>query len=205
MGKFEKTKWCLLGCLIILLVFVAGSVFIPNSFINTLKWVASNDIAYKLRTFSPKEVPKEDTLIEMVVERVAVSAISYQPVIILKEKDGEFYLPIWVGLTEADAISVILEGIEMPRPLTPDLLLSIVDRMGASIDYIVIKDIQNETFYASIIVNTNWVQEEIDSRPSDAIAVALRVKAPIYVARGVLEKAGVVPEQEAGEYISTHV
>lgn len=200
MGRLSKAKWCLLGCLIVVLVLIAGSVFIPGRLTGAVNWVANNDFAGKLRGLPEREVAREDTLIEMVVERVGVMEIDYQPVIILKEKGGELYLPIWIGPLEANAISVVLEGIEMPRPLTPDLLCSILDRMGVSVDYIVINDLKNHTYYANISANANWVQMEIDARPSDAIAIALRVRAPIYVEKSVLDKAGIQPEQETDKY-----
>ena len=200
MGRLSKAKWCLLGCLIVVLVLIAGSVFIPGRLTGAVNWVANNDFAGKLRGLPEREVAREDTLIEMVVERVGVMETGYQPVILLKEKGGELYLPIWIGPLEANAISVVLEGIEMPRPLTPDLLCSILDRMGVSVDYIVVNDLKNNTFYANISANANWVQMEIDARPSDAIAIALRVRAPIYVEKSVLDKAGIQPEQETDKY-----
>ena len=200
MGRLSKVKWCLSGCLIVVLVLIAGSVFMPGRLTGAVKWVANNDFTGKLRGLPEREVAQEDTLIEMVVERVGVTEIDYQPVIILKEKGGEVYLPIWVGPLEANAISVVLEGIEVPRPLTPDLLCSILDRMGANVDYIVINDLKNNIFYANISANANWAQMEIDARPSDAIAIALRVGAPIYVEKSVLDKAGIQPEQETDKY-----
>jgi bifunctional DNase/RNase len=196
MGRLSKAKWCLLGCLIVVIVLVAGAVFVPNTLTNAVRWVANNDFAYQLRALSEQKAEQEPRLIEMVVETIGVSKIDYQPVVILKEKDGELYLPIWIGLAEANAISVILEGVEVPRPLTPDLLCSIIDRTGASVDYIVINDLQNHTFYANIVINVNRMQIEIDSRPSDAIAIALRVRAPIYVEKAVLDKAGIQPDDE---------
>ncbi len=91
----------------------------------------------------------------------------------------------------------------MPRPLTPDLLCSIIDRTGASVDYIVINDLQNQTFYANIALHYNWKRMEIDARPSDAIALALRTRVPIYATKEVLEKAGIPAEHEADKYITT--
>jgi len=135
-----------------------------------------------------------------VVETVEVSKDDYLSVVILKEKRGELYLPIWIGPAEANAMLVILEGAEVPRPLTHDLLCSIIVRMGASVDYIVINDLQNFTFFANIIINAGWTQMRIDARPSDAIAVALRVRAPIYVKKAVLDKAGVQPAQERDKH-----
>jgi len=205
MGRLNKAKWCLFGCLIIVLVLVAGSIFVPNRLTNAVKWVANSDFANQLRALAEQEEAQEDGLIEMVVETIGISKIDYQPVVILKEKDGNLYLPIWIGLPEANAISVILEKAEVPRPLTPDLLCSILDRLGASVDYIVINDLQNDTFYADIAVHANWMQMEIDARPSDAIAIALRVGAPIYVTKAVLEKAGILPDHETDKYTTLHV
>ncbi len=200
MGRLSKVKWCLLGCLIVVLGLVAGSVFAPDRLGSAVRWIAGSDVACRLRALPEQEADQEYTLIEMVVETIGVREIDYQPVVILKEKYGELYLPIWIGLAEANAISVILEGVEVPRPLTPDLLCSIIDRMGASVDYIVINDLQNHTFYASIALDANGVQMEIDARPSDAIAIALRVRAPIYVEKAVLDKAGIQPGYETDEY-----
>lgn len=201
MGRLGKWKWCLLGCLIAAVALLAVSVFVPGRLTNAVRWVADSDFAGKLRAFSEQEVEHKDTLVEMVVETVVLSKIDYQPMVILKERGGERYLPIVIGPAEANAISVVLEGIEMPRPLTPDLLRSIIDRIGVSVDYIVINDIQNNTFYANIILNANWTKIEIDARPSDAIAVALRVRAPIYVEESVLDKMGIQPEHDKDEHI----
>lgn len=205
MGRLSKVKWCLLGCLIVVFVLVVGSVFVPNELTNVVKGVANNDFASKLRALPKQKADREHTLIEMVVETVGVSKIDYQPVVILKEKGGELYLPIWIGFLEAKAISVILEGAEIRRPLTPDLLCSIIDRMGASVDYIAVNDLQNNTFYATVTLNVNRIQMEIDARPSDAIAIALRVGAPIYVEPAVLDKAGIQPSDETGKYTIMHV
>ena len=205
MGRLNKAKWCLLGCLIVVLVLVVGSVFVPSRLTNAVRWVANNDLACKLRAQPKQEVDREHGLIEMVVETIGVSKIDYQPVVILKEKGGELYLPIWIGLAEANSISVILEGVEVSRPLTPDLLCSILNRVGASVDYIVINDLQNHTFYANIILNANRTQMEIDARPSDAIAIALRAGAPVYVEKAVLDKAGIQLDHETDKYTIMHI
>ena len=107
MGKLSKAKWCLLGCLAVVLVFVASSVFIPGSLTNAVKWLADNGFTDRLSGPSGREAAQEDTLIEMVVERIAVSTADYQPVVLLKEKGGELYLPIWIGPLEANAIAVV--------------------------------------------------------------------------------------------------
>ncbi|MBA7687806.1 hypothetical protein ES703_96279 [subsurface metagenome] len=200
MGRLSKTKWCLLGCLIIILAFAAASIFIPHGLTGAVGWVAQKDFAGELRGLVSKGETGPDGLVEMIVEGVVVSEIDYQPVVVLRQKDEELYLPIWIGLAEANAIVVTLEEVKLPRPLTPDLLCYIVDKMGASIDYIVIKDIKDNTFYANIILRDDWRQQEIDARPSDAIAIALRVQSPIYVTRAVLDKAGVSLYEKSEKY-----
>ena len=194
-------KWCLLGCLIGALVLVGVSVFIPGEVTDAVKWVANNNFASRVRALTEREAVREPTLVEMVVETISMSKVDYAPVVVLKEKAGERYLPIWIGLAEANAISVILEGVSVERPLTSDLLCSVVDGLGASIDYIVINDLRDNTYYASLILNVDWMQVEVDSRPSDAIAIAVRVRAPIYVEEAVLDKAGIQFDHEIDQHI----
>ena len=205
MGRLSKAKWCLLGCLIVFTVLVVGSVFVPDRLANAVKRVANNDFAGKLRALPKQEGYRGDSRVEMVVETVGVSKVGYQPVVILREKGGDRRLPIWIGLLEANAISVTLEQVAVPRPLTPDLLCTTINRIGASVDYIVINDLQDHTFYASITLKANWTQLGIDARPSDAIAVALRTGAPIYVEKAVLDKAGIKPEDKTPEDTGTRV
>ena len=140
-------------------------------------------------------------MIEMTVDSIRVSMLNYQRVVILKEKDMEYYLPIWIGPAEADAIAVRLQGVSVPRPLTHDLLNSIVDTLGASVNSIIVSDLKNDTFLAKIILNVDGKQMEVDSRPSDAIALAVRVEAPIYVEEVVMDKAGILLDKETGKPI----
>jgi bifunctional DNase/RNase len=138
-------------------------------------------------------------VIEMVIESIRVSLMNYQRVVILKEKESDRYLPIWIGPAEADAIAVRLQDVAVSRPLTHDLLRSIIDALGANVQYIVVNDLANDTFYARIIMNVDGRTLEIDSRPSDAIALAVRVQVPIFADEAVLDKAGVRLDQETGE------
>ncbi len=137
-------------------------------------------------------------MIEMTIESIRVSLMNYQRVVILKEKDADRYLPIWIGPAEADAIAVRLQDVAVARPLTHDLLRSVMETLGAKINYILVNDLSNDTFFAKIILNTSENTLEIDSRPSDAIALAVRVQVPIFADEAVLEKAGVKLEA-AGE------
>ncbi|HEY51310.1 MAG TPA: bifunctional nuclease family protein [Dehalococcoidia bacterium] len=140
-------------------------------------------------------------MIEMSIDSIRVSLMNYQRVVILKEKVAKRYLPIWIGPAEADAIAVKLQGVTVPRPLTHDLLSSVIDSLGAAIDSIIVSDLKSDTFYAKIILNVDGEQMEIDSRPSDALALAVRTDAPIFAEEAVLDKAGILLDEETGKPI----
>lgn len=135
-------------------------------------------------------------MIELTIEGIRVSLQNYQRVVILKEKDSERYLPIWIGPAEADAIAVRLQDVSVARPLTHDLLRDVLEKMGAQVESVVVNDLENDTFYARIIVTLNGERMDIDSRPSDAIALAVRAHVPIYAEDAVMEKAGVLLDQD---------
>ena len=138
-------------------------------------------------------------MIEMTIDSIRVSLMNYQRVVILKEKMSERYLPIWIGPAEADAIAVKLQGVAVPRPLTHDLLRTVIDALGATVNSIIVCDLKNDTFFAKVILNVDGGQLEIDSRLSDALALAVRVEVPIYAEETVLDKAGVVLDKETGK------
>jgi uncharacterized protein len=133
-------------------------------------------------------------LIEMTVDSIRVHMPTGQHVVILKEKTAERYLPIWIGINEANAIALKITGMTPERPITHDLLANILGAVDINVDRIVVTSLANEVFYARILAHVDGRQMEIDSRPSDAIAVAVRVGAGIFVATDVLERAGVLPE-----------
>jgi bifunctional DNase/RNase len=122
--------------------------------------------------------------------------MNYQRVVILKEKEADRYLPIWIGPAEADAITVRLQDVAVARPLTHDLLRDVMEKLGAQVEYVVVNDLADDTFYARILVAVNGERMEIDSRPSDAIALAVRVQVPIFAEDAVLDKAGVALDKE---------
>ncbi len=140
-------------------------------------------------------------MIEMTIDSIRVSLMNYQRVVILKEKVAGRYLPIWIGPAEADAIAIKLQGGVVPRPLTHDLLRTVIDTLGATINSIIVNDLKNDTFYAKIILNVDGRQMEVDSRPSDALALAVRAEVPIYVDETVLDRAGILLDQETGKPI----
>jgi len=127
--------------------------------------------------------------------------MNYQRVVILKQKESDRYLPIWIGPAEADAIAVKLQDISVPRPLTHDLIQTIIGNLGAKITHIWVNDLKSDTFFAKICVAVNGKKMEIDSRPSDAIALAVRAQVPIYAEDTVLEQAGVQLDAETGKPI----
>ena len=138
-------------------------------------------------------------MLEMTIDSIRVSPMNYQRVVILKEKESERYLPIWIGPAEADAIAVKLQDLSVPRPLTHDLLSTIIETLGGSIQHILVSDLQNDTFYAKINIQTNGSTKDIDCRPSDAVALAVRAQVPIYVEEAVLDKAGILLDKETGK------
>jgi len=128
----------------------------------------------------------------MVIDSIRASALKYERVVILKEKTSDRYLPIWIGPAEANAIAVKLQGLPVPRPLTQDLLCNIISSLNAATSSIIINDLRDDTFYARIILEVQGRQLEIDARPSDALALAIRTNAPIFADESVLNKAGLL-------------
>ena len=135
-----------------------------------------------------EEKKVETRHIKMVVAAVIVDPVTQTPAVILKEEGGERFLPIWIGFNEANAIMMKLENIEFERPLTHDLMKNVLETIGAKLKKIVVSDLKNSTYYATLYVEQGGREYEIDSRPSDAIALALRFGCDIYVDEIVLDK-----------------
>ncbi|MDQ5815998.1 MAG: bifunctional nuclease family protein [Actinomycetota bacterium] len=130
-------------------------------------------------------------MIELSLVGVRVELPSNQPIVLLKETQGERYLPIWIGAVEATAIAFALQGVETPRPMTHDLLRDILQESDIEVERVVINDLVEQTFYAMIRMTNDGQSKEVSSRPSDAIALAVRINAPIFAAEDVLEQAGI--------------
>jgi len=139
-------------------------------------------------------------LIELTIESIRVSLMNYQRVVILKEKASDRYLPIWIGPAEADAIAVQLQEVSVARPLTHDLLRSVIETLGAQVNHILVNDLANDTFYARVVLDVNGQPLEVDSRPSDAIALAVRARVPIFADESVMDRAGVLLDKD-GEQV----
>ena len=135
-------------------------------------------------------------MIEVTIDSIRVSLMSQHRIVVLKEEEGERFLPIWIGPFEADAITLQLQGMDAPRPLTHDLLKSVLESLGGQVTHILINGLEKNTYFARIILDSNGDTMEVDSRPSDAIALAVRVNAPIYVSEEVMDSAGLQPEEE---------
>jgi bifunctional DNase/RNase len=131
-------------------------------------------------------------LIEMTIKGLMVDPITNMPIVILKDKDGERVLPIWVGIFEANAIALQIENIATPRPMTHDLLRNVIADLDGRVDRIVVSDLKDNTFYAVIHLTVRGERVAIDARPSDAIALALRTRAPILVEEAVIDNAKTV-------------
>ncbi len=139
-------------------------------------------------------------LVEMMVESVRVHMLSSQHVVILKESERDRYLPIWIGPSEANAIAMRLQGLSAERPLTHDLMVSVIAALSSTVSRVVVTHVTDGTFHARLYLEAaDGTEQEIDSRTSDAIAVAVRTGSTIYVDERVLDEAGVEPEREDGE------
>ena len=138
-------------------------------------------------------------MIEVFVESIRVNMANYKRVVMLKEKDSTRYLPIWIGIYEANAIALKITGITPERPITHDLLANILQSAEMRLKKIQVTSLTNEVFFARLFLAVNGKEVEIDSRPSDAIALAVRMTCPILVSQDVLDKAGVFPEKEEEE------
>jgi bifunctional DNase/RNase len=137
-------------------------------------------------------------LVPMSIKGLMLDPVSNSPIVVLKDDQEKFFLPIWVGIFEANAIALQLENITTPRPMTHDLLRNMISELNAQVIRVVINDLKDSTFFAQIRLITDGKTLELDARPSDAIALALRTEAPIFVAQSVLDQAQTV-SPDSGE------
>jgi bifunctional DNase/RNase len=140
-----------------------------------------------------------DGLVEVVVESVRVHMLSSQHVVLLKQTDRERYLPIWIGPFEANAIATRLQGVTPERPLTHDLFAATLEQLGAKIRRVIVSSLAEETYHATLELELDGRTIEVDARPSDALALAVRTGVRIYAAQAVMDRAGVEPEVEVDE------
>jgi bifunctional DNase/RNase len=157
----------------------------------------------------PAALPAQNGPIEMQVKTILVDPANNAPVVILESTQEKKLLPIWIGANEAQSIAMQLEKVDSPRPNTHDLIRNILQGLGATVQRIVITDLRNSTYYATVSVRLKGQDVQIDARPSDAIAVALRMKASIFATPQVLSKARTVPgsrqKDPLREMLGTHL
>jgi hypothetical protein len=142
---------------------------------------------------------KRDDAIQMSVGGLTLDPVTKTPIVILKDTDNKLNLPIWIGLLEATAMATEIEGIKMARPMTHDLIKNILGEVGCAVESVEITDLKENTYFALVYLNVAGRQVTIDSRPSDAIALALRTKSPIFVAKAVLEASSILQQNEEGK------
>ncbi len=135
------------------------------------------------------EKKDEDNLQEMEIEALGFDRVTQTPIVLLTDKKKETVLPIWIGLCEARSIEIGLSGVIPPRPLTYDLVAAMVRTLNAEVKRVVITDLRDQVFYAQVVMSVNGKVSNIDARPSDAIALATRMKSPIFVNKSVIRKA----------------
>jgi len=133
-------------------------------------------------------------LIEVKIDSLRVSLTNQQRIVVLKELDGDRYLPIWIGPYEAEAITIALQEIEISRPQTHDLMKNTIENLGANLVQIIISDLKEDIFYGTLVIRKNGEEIRVDSRPSDAIAIAVRAHVPIMVSQNVMDEASIIPE-----------
>lgn len=135
-------------------------------------------------------------MIEVTVDSIRVSLVSQQRIVVLKERGGDRQLVIWIGHAEADAITLKLQGHEVPRPMTHDLLKAVIEDLGATLDHVYIHDLRDDTYFATLVLDQDGRRVEVDARPSDSIALAIRAESPIFVADAIMDRVGITPSEE---------
>ncbi len=138
-------------------------------------------------------------MVEVVIDSIRVSLMSQQRIVILREVNAERYLPIWIGIYEAEAITIALQEVEVARPLTHDLLKNVFGAFNAEIIRVEVSSLKDDTFYGNIVAEVNGKTLNIDARPSDALNLAVRTHVPILVSRTVMDSVGIIPEEDLGE------
>jgi bifunctional DNase/RNase len=143
-------------------------------------------------------------MLEVAIDSIRVSLMSQQRIVILRERNAERYLPIWIGVYEAESITIALQEVEVARPLTHDLMKNIFTELNARIVQVEVVALKDDTFYGNIVAEVNGRTLNIDSRPSDALAIAVRSHVPILVAKSVMDVAGIIPEEDLQEEGGEH-
>lgn len=137
-----------------------------------------------------------EDMVEVVIDSIRVSLMSQQRIVILREQDEERYLPIWIGVYEAESITIALQEVEVSRPLTHDLIRNVFNQLNARVIRVEVISLRDDTFYGNIVAESNGHTFNIDARPSDALAIAVRTHVPIFVSQTVMNAASIIPEDD---------
>jgi len=140
-------------------------------------------------------------MIEVEIDSIRISLVTQHRIVMLKEVDGERQIPIWIGPCEADAITIELQDVKVARPVTHDLLKNVITSMGGHVSHVLVKELRDGIFHARLYLDANGTEMDIDCRPSDAIALAVRVKVPIFIAEEVMAEVGILPEADIQEQV----
>ena len=144
-------------------------------------------------------------MIEVEIDSVRVSLTNQQRIVILKQVNKEYYLPIWIGLYEAEAITIALQEIQVARPQTHDLLKTLIQSLNAKLVHVEVSSLSDDVFYGNLVIEINGNRSYVDCRPSDALALAARMRVPIFVAEEVMLQAGIVPEEDISDQDAAQV
>lgn len=137
-----------------------------------------------------------EDMVEVVIDSIRVSLMSQQRIVILREENEERYLPIWIGIYEAEAITIALQEVEVSRPLTHDLIKNVFNQLNTRVLRVEVLSLKDDTFYGNIVAEANGQTINIDARPSDALAIAVRTHVPIFVSQSVMNAASIIPEDD---------
>ena len=165
MNRWSKIKLCLVSGLIPVLLFGAVGSLMPAKMTGALDWLSNGNGAASAKAIPSDYQTDQDKLVEMKLEKVIMVASQQGPVMLLSEKSGKRYLPISIGMSEARAIAIVLQGIKPARPLTSDLLRGVIDALGADVRFVLIEDQRDGVFYAKVILGVKDKTIEMDSRP----------------------------------------
>jgi bifunctional DNase/RNase len=138
-------------------------------------------------------------MIEVVIDSIRISLISQHRIVMLRDVDGERQLPIWIGPCEAESITLELQDTQIARPLTHDLLKNVIEASGGKVSHILINELRDQVFYARLYIDINGNMIDIDCRPSDAIALAVRAKVPVFIDEAVMDETGITPEPDISD------
>jgi bifunctional DNase/RNase len=193
MDRLRRTRWFLLGFLASFFIYLITVIFWPIGIYNFTESLS------EFVSPSIDDAALDGIYNEMIVESINVGMYDDPSLLVLKEKEGDLYLPILIGPLEAITISLTLNDVDLERPLTADLLCSLMSLTDTAINNIVIEKLEGTIFYASVYLVNNWEKKVLDARPSDAIAIALKMKVPIYVTKEILDMVGVSTKTEIYE------